>query len=99
MVVVVWVGRDDNKPTGLTGSSGALPVFGKVMSRLSPEPLIQAPPAGIGYQWVEELSGLRSAEGCEGAVEMPFIHGSGPVAESACAKSPGVGGFLRQLFE
>jgi len=98
-VATVWVGRDDNKPTGLTGSSGALPVFGRVMSRLRPAPLIQAPPAGIEYQWVEDLSGLRSAEGCDGAVEMPFVHGSAPVAESACAKHQGVGGFFRQLFE
>jgi len=30
-LTVVWVGRDDNKPTGLTGSSGAAKVWSKAM--------------------------------------------------------------------
>jgi len=30
-LTVVWVGRDDNKPIGLTGSSGAAKVWSKVM--------------------------------------------------------------------
>jgi len=98
-VATVWVGRDDNKPTGLSGSRGALPIFGRVMQRLQPLPLIQAPPAGVEYQWIEEASGLRSAEGCEGAVSLPFVHGSAPITESNCAKTPGVGRFFRRLFD
>jgi len=102
-VATVWVGRDDNKPTGLTGSSGALPVFGRVMQALQPAPMIQAPPAGIEFRWVEEASGLGSAEGCEGASSLPFVHGSGPAALSACgkaaSKSSGIGGFFDELFQ
>ena len=100
-VASVWVGRDDNEPTGLTGSTGALPVFGHVMQRLKPLPMIQAPPAGIEYQWIEDASGLRSAEGCEGALALPFVHGSAPVAESACGKaaqSSGLGRLLEKMF-
>ena len=32
-LVVVWVGYDDDEPTGFTGSAGALPVWARVMSR------------------------------------------------------------------
>jgi penicillin-binding protein 1B len=38
-VAVVWVGRDDNKPAGLSGASGALRVWGDMMRRLQPLPL------------------------------------------------------------
>ena len=34
LLTVVWLGRDDNKATGLTGSSGAARVWGKFMSKL-----------------------------------------------------------------
>ena len=33
-LVVVWVGYDDNAPTGFTGSAGALPVWAHVMADL-----------------------------------------------------------------
>lgn len=39
-VVTVWVGRDDNKPAELTGSSGALRVFGDYMKLRGPESLV-----------------------------------------------------------
>lgn len=33
-VVVAWVGHDDNAPTGLTGSQGALPIWASVMGAI-----------------------------------------------------------------
>ena len=96
-VAVVWVGRGDNKPTGLTGSSGALPVFGKVMQQLQLAPLVQAPPAGVSYHWID-AGGMLSAEGCEGAHPVPFASGSEPQLRSSCADAP-LGGFLRGLFD
>lgn len=33
-LTVVWVGRDDNKPTALTGASGAARVWSKVMQKM-----------------------------------------------------------------
>jgi len=32
LLTVVWLGRDDNKPTNLTGSSGALRVWADIMA-------------------------------------------------------------------
>jgi penicillin-binding protein 1B len=38
-LMVVWVGRDDNQPSGLTGASGALPIWGAIEKRLGPSDL------------------------------------------------------------
>lgn len=38
-LAVVWLGNDDNKATGLSGASGALPVWVDLMSRLKPTSL------------------------------------------------------------
>ncbi len=37
---VVWIGRDDNQSTGLTGASGAAQVWSKVMQKLPLQPLV-----------------------------------------------------------
>lgn len=63
-VAVAWLGRDDNSPTGLTGASGALQVWGNAMSRISPEPLELVAPDGILFAQVE-----CSSE------QMPFMGG------------------------
>lgn len=100
-VATVWVGRDDNRPTGLTGSSGALPVYGRVMRNLQVQPLVPVQPPGIEYHWVESVTGRRSAEGCTGARLLPFAHGSAPRQASDCATSLSERGrsLLERLFD
>lgn len=56
-VAVVWLGRDDNKPTGMTGASGAMVVWGRIMQGLHPEPLELIEPQGI--EWAEQPDGDR----------------------------------------
>lgn len=46
-VMVTWIGRDDYKPTGLTGSSGALRLWGDIMARVQGQPLELRPPQGV----------------------------------------------------
>ncbi|MDZ7810249.1 MAG: transglycosylase domain-containing protein [Arhodomonas sp.] len=43
---VVWVGRDDNGRTGLTGASGAMTVWGELFAGLPYRPLDTDPPPG-----------------------------------------------------
>ncbi len=85
---VVWVGRDDNGSTGLSGSSGALLVWRDMIQQMGAQPLMLVAPEGIRQVWVEPYSGLRSRESCPGAVWLPFIEGSVPVDYSEC----GIGG-------
>lgn len=99
-LAVAWVGRDDNKPAGLTGSSGALVLWGKVMKALKPQPLGLLPPEDIVYIWVDPQTGYLSAEHCEGAIAMPFIRGSEPQLRSDClGEEHRSGNFFERLFD
>jgi penicillin-binding protein 1B len=88
-VAVVWVGYDDNRPTTFTGASGAMPVWGELMSRLHPEPLAPPLPENVELLWIDPGTGLRADRKCSDAVEIPFIRGSAPVDFAPCASSTG----------
>ncbi|KLN96019.1 bifunctional glycosyl transferase/transpeptidase [Moellerella wisconsensis] len=46
-VTIVWVGRDNNGPTNLTGSTGALKIYQRYLDNQTPLELINRPPEGI----------------------------------------------------
>jgi penicillin-binding protein 1B len=101
-VAVAWVGRDDNAPTGLTGASGAMPVWADLMRGIDNVSLKMTPPQGVEYHWVDS-AGRLSAQGCEGAVAFPYIAGSQPTQRSDCVdrqriEQQGLGGFFDGLF-
>lgn len=76
-VAVVWLGRDNNLPTGLTGATGALPVWEDLMRRVSIQPLRLTPPPEVEFVPVDP-QGRRTAAHCPGAVTLPFMIGSVP---------------------
>lgn len=84
-VSVVWVGRDDNKPIGLSGSSGALPVWVDYMKRLKLTPVAMAEPEGIEWLWLENNSGKLSNERCADARYLPVMSAYLPEEASSCA--------------
>lgn len=88
-LAVVWLGRDDNRPTGLSGSTGALQTWGDIMLRVGSQPLKLETPKGIEWVWIDSNSGFRSAEGCMDAVQMPFLRGSAPLEMAPCTEIPG----------
>ncbi|GBC61512.1 penicillin-binding protein 1B [Desulfonema ishimotonii] len=83
-LAVVWVGRDDNKPCGLTGASGALRVWGDFMSRIPNAPLRVSQPENIRWVIVDPDTGYQTDESCPGAISIPFIAGSEPKEAVAC---------------
>jgi penicillin-binding protein 1B len=86
-VAVVWVGRDDNQSTGLTGASGAMTVWGDIMKNIQPEPLEPVMPDDVEMVNVGPVSGLRYDAGCKSGVMLPFIKGSAPAETSPCDTS------------
>ncbi len=90
-LAVVWIGHDDNKPTVLTGSSGAMVVWGKIMQSLHPQPLELAEPGGI--EWARVNAGIygHSDEADRDNVLLPFVAGTVP-AGAIRATSPSAGG-------
>jgi penicillin-binding protein 1B len=83
-LAVFWVGRDDNHPTYLTGSSGALHLWSRLMKRIAKQPLTLNPGNAIEYEWIDTDSWRKASPACEHAVQYPFIKGSAPTAFSKC---------------
>jgi len=92
-VAVVWLGRDDNQPAGLTGASGALQVWGDMLQRIGVEALEFSQPDNVELQWVDYITGELTGAGCNNAIHFPFITGSAPTKKSTCIDNP-----VRRLF-
>jgi len=83
-LAVVWLGRDDNQPAGLTGARGALRVWADTLRRIETRPLEPLPPLGIAWAWIDPHSGLRLRERCPRAVRLPFVEGTAPQDWARC---------------
>ncbi|AOA57862.1 penicillin-binding protein 1B [Acinetobacter larvae] len=83
-LTVVWLGLDDNKVTGLTGSSGALPVWINVMKQLRQKPVNLTQTQQIQWHWIDIATGHLSAAECEGAVFIPLLVKNVPNQATAC---------------
>ena len=84
LLAVVWLGRDDNGKTPFTGATGALQVWTSFMRKADPLPLDMPTPDNVVQAWVDPHTGQGSDASCPGAVQMPYIRGSEPVAGAAC---------------
>lgn len=101
LLTVTWVGRDDNGPTSLTGSTGALPVWARFMEQVPQYGFSPVVPDGIRYQWVNSEQGVLTDEHCENARLVPFIVGSEPQEFEGCGSdfSRRLRGWFEGLFE
>jgi len=81
---VVWLGLDDNKVTGLTGSSGALPVWTNVMKQLRQKPVNLRQTENVQWHWIDRATGYLSAQGCEGAMYIPILRNNVPRQATGC---------------
>lgn len=84
VLAVVWLGRDDNGPTPLTGATGALQVWTSFMAKADPLPLDMPQPDNVVQAWIDAKTGQGSDSSCPNAVQMPYIRGSEPVPGSGC---------------
>ena len=96
-LAVVWIGRDDNKSTGLTGASGALRLWADIMQRINTDDLSLKLPEGMTEHWVDIKTGGLSDKRCQGAVKLPFITGSEPKEKASCTTG-GLFNRLKNLF-
>jgi len=83
-VAAAWVGLDDNRPAGVTGSNAAMRLWARLFRDLAVEPVDLRVPDGAHYLWVDAANGKLSAEGCPGAVQLPYVDGSEPRDTTAC---------------
>ncbi len=84
-VAVVWVGYDDNRPTGFTGSSGALTVWARLMAGLDTTPRSAQMPDTLTSVNIEFATGQRAEHVCADdvvAVAVPL--GAEPAWKPSC---------------
>lgn len=101
LLAVSWIGRDDNGGTGLTGSSGALKVWGHFMARASERSLSYRMPDNIETHWIDEKNGFVTGKGCPNARLLPFVAGSEPSQRTNCSErrqGSGLKGWFESLF-
>jgi penicillin-binding protein 1B len=83
--IVIWVGRDDNQPAGLTGASGALQIWAPLVRDLGMKGFSPEVPSGIESVLTDAESGLRADESCPSAIAIPYIEGHAPEDYASCA--------------
>jgi penicillin-binding protein 1B len=83
--IVIWVGRDDNQPAGLTGASGALQIWAPLVRDLGVKGFNPEVPEGIESVLTDPENGLRADASCSSAVAIPYIEGHAPEEYSSCA--------------
>jgi penicillin-binding protein 1B len=106
LLCVVWVGFDDNRDLGLSGSASAAPIWAEFMKRAVTLPAYKNPadfeqPDGVLQETIDPQSGQLATSSCPQSVQEYFVAGSeptqmcdlhGPHATSA------QGGWLSHLF-
>jgi len=75
-LAVVWLGKDDNTSTGLSGSTGALRVWESIMRQVVSSPLQLVAPENIVWTDVDRST---FAEGRSGSTQLPFLASTLPV--------------------
>jgi len=96
MLAVVWLGRDDNGATPLTGATGALQVWTDFMARARPLSLDTPQPSNVVTAWIDSENAQGSASGCPNAIQLPYIRGSEPAQGSSCqGKDPDLMDWVR----
>jgi penicillin-binding protein 1B len=88
-IAVAWVGEDDNRPARVTGSNAAMRLWAGLFRELPIESLDLRLPDGASWLWVDRDNGRLTAQGCPGAMQVPFVDGSGPGELTDClARTP-----------
>jgi penicillin-binding protein 1B len=107
-VAVVWVGYDDNLPTGFTGSSGALPVWARLMAGLGTTSWNAPMPESLAETWIDFPTGLQVDSACSSpdsapiavpiGTQIPFKPGCGPQASGLNEIVKRAGEWLRDIM-
>ena len=86
-LVTAWLGRDDNKPTKLTGSSGALVLFADFMNKIDAQSRQVNVPASIELVRFDNKSGRAVVEACDNSQLLPAVT-TGLIYETQCEQDP-----------
>ncbi|MGE0582236.1 MAG: penicillin-binding protein 1B [Steroidobacteraceae bacterium] len=98
-LAVVWIGYDDNRPTGVTGSGGSLHVWQKIMSALDTTSWQPPMPESLEDMPVDYPSGLRVTTGCsQDEVIVAVPRGAPTPFMAGCAPPSGILDWVRGII-
>jgi len=98
VLALVWVGYDDGAPTGLTGATGALPIWVELMRGLDRGGAGFPVPEGVVRERIDPTTGGLATGGCPDEIEEWFPERAVPTAE--CPEhAGGLRRFFHRLFE
>lgn len=88
LLTVVWVGIDDNRPLGLSGTQAALPIWTAFMTRAlsGHTSLAFDAPNGIIFAEIDPETGYLASPGCPRSLNEAFLPGTAP--EQICPNHP-----------
>jgi len=84
-LITTWLGKDDNKPTGLTGSSGALVLFSDFIKKRGVVNKSHIKPDAITLTLFENTTGHAVTSQCDNTINYPAIS-AGIVMQKSCLK-------------
>jgi penicillin-binding protein 1B len=98
-LVVTWVGNDQNRPIGLTGGTGALQIWARVVGGLEIGSYNAPPPAGAETVWVDYNTGLTTDPHCPAAISIAMTAPEVPPKAVSCGSTDTkIGSRIRRWF-
>jgi penicillin-binding protein 1B len=103
LLCVVWVGFDDNRDLGLSGSASAAPLWAEFMKRAVALPQYKNttdfdPPPGVIAEMIDPKSGQLASSSCPQSVQEYFIAGSEPTEVCGGQAGASPSNWLSHLF-
>jgi penicillin-binding protein 1B len=97
-LIVTWVGADDNRPIGLTGSTGAAKIWAQVLGSVEANSYDAPAPKGLREFWINYSTGNATAERCDDAVAVPVPDDDYYSRVFGCNGETGFGARVRSWF-
>ena len=86
-LVVAWIGNDGNASIGLTGGSGALQVWARIIGSVETSSYDLPPPAGAERVHIDYRTGLSTDPTCPDAVELAMPASAVPPKAVTCGST------------
>ena len=95
-LIVTWLGADDNRPIGLTGSTGAARIWARVMGALEVSSYEAPLPGSLRSAWIDYRTGEPTASRCTDAVLLPMPADARSRGFGCSGESNGIGARVRR---